>query len=455
MNYDLVVLGGGPGGYKAALLAAKNKLKTAMVEKAELGGTCLNRGCVPTKLFLGSTAALSQLESQKRLRLAKGEAAFDLIRLQARKKSIISASQKSMRAALEKHGVKILTGKGRLSGLKTVRTEKEELSYKYLILATGSRSAFFSGLEPDHQNILTSTDALELTNAPGSLTIVGAGPVGLEIGQIFHRLGTRITLIEALSRIAPMEDEQVSRELSKYLKRESWDIRTGVKVVEFLVKDKQVISRLDSNETVKTDKCLLALGRLPNTEGLNLENEKIQVYGPGWIKTDLNLMASDNIYAIGDVNGRSMYAHSADYQAEYVLEHILGRTDASFDDKPAPSCIYGGMEVFRTGLNQNDLISMGASCSVSSANLAANPIIQSYGQIQGFIKVFWCNEQVAGITGAGYGLSGLVTLAQVVTDQQWTIKDAKKYIFAHPTLDESLQEALLAPRKNMTTDGSH
>ena len=443
MNYDLIVLGGGPGGYRAALEAAKSRLKTALVEKAKLGGTCLNRGCVPTKLFLGSTSVLTQLKSQKRLRLARGEASFDLAGLQARKKSIIAASQKSMRSGLESLGVDIFTARGSMGGNNTVLAGEDRLGFKHLVLASGSRSGFVSGLQPDHKNILTSTDALELAAVPESLAVIGAGPVGLEIGQIFNRLGARIILVEALDRIAPMEDEQVSRELARYLKREGWDIRTGTKVVKLSIKDNQTVMRLEAGEEVIVEKCLLALGRVPNTADLNLEAENIRVYGPGWIKTDHNLKASDNVYAVGDVNGRSLYAHSAQHQGEYVLKHILGRTSAPYGVGPAPSCIYGAMEVIRTGQSRRELASGDEAFSVSHAKLAANPIVQSHGQVQGFIKVFWQDDRVAGITGIGYGLSGLITLAQVITDQKWTRQDAKNYIFAHPTLDEALQEALL------------
>jgi dihydrolipoamide dehydrogenase len=446
MNYDLVVLGGGPGGYKAALKGALNRLKTALVESAQLGGTCLNRGCVPTKLFLGATSVISQLDNQKKLRLARGNAVFDLASLQIRKKSVISASQKAMRASLEKNGVDIFMDKGRLEGGKSVLAGSQKLHYNKLILATGSKSGFPRHLKPDHHNILTSTHALELSAPPQSLTVIGAGPVGLEMGQIFHRLGTRINLIEAMDRIAPMEDEQVSLELSRYLKRQGWNIITGSKVVKLSNNNNQLEVHLDNGQSVETQKCLLALGRRANTDELNLEAAGIEIYGSGWIKTSENLMASADIYAIGDVNGRTMYAHAAAHQAEYVLDHILGRTDASYPDNPPPACIYGSMEVIRTGLTQKELVLKGLPFSVSSASLASNPIVQGHGQIQGFIKVFWSDDRVMGITGTGYAVSGLITLAQIIIHEKWTREDAQKYIFAHPTVDETLQEALLAPR---------
>ncbi|MFO7727279.1 MAG: NAD(P)/FAD-dependent oxidoreductase [Desulfonatronovibrio sp.] len=445
MNYDLIVMGCGPGGYQAALKGARNNLKTAVVDPGDIGGTCLNRGCVPTKLFLGATSALTHLESQKKLRLARGQASIDLTRLQARKKGIVSASRKAMRAGLEKLGVDIFTGRGRLTGPDKIQVNDDQLGFNRLIVATGSSSGHPPGLEPDNRTVLTSTAALELAAVPESLVIIGAGAVGLEIGQIFHRLGTRITLIEALDRIAPMEDEQVSRELAGHLQRERWDIRTSTRVVKHSLEKSRLRIHLDNQEEIEADKCLLALGRKPNSAELGLEAAGISVSGPGWISTDQNLLASQNIYAVGDVNGRSMYAHAATDQAEFAVNHILGRTTAPYHESPMPGCVYGSLEIIRTGLSRKDLVSAGTAHHVSAAALAANPIIQSHGRIQGFIKVFWSDSRVVGITGIGHGLSSLITLAQVITSQQWTRKDVHKYVFAHPTLDEALREALLAP----------
>lgn len=444
MKYDLIILGCGPGGYRAAVKAAGHNLKTAVIDPEDMGGTCLNRGCVPTKLLLGSTSVVSHLKNQKKLRLAQGQAEFDLSSLQARKHSIIKASQKSMRASLESLGADIYPGRGRLASPKTVQAGDYELSAHNLILATGSRSGSLPGLKPDHKTILTSTDALELAEPPESLAIIGAGAVGIETGQIFHRLGTRITLIEAMNNVAPMEDELVSRELLKYLKREGWDVRLGSKVERVCPDSNGLKIYLNNTETVTAGKCLLAMGRLPNSHDLNLEAAEIDVLGPGWIKTDKYLMAGSSIYAIGDVNGISLYAHSAADQAEYVVDRIMGKTSKPYHADPMPSCLYGSMEVIRTGLGQKELSQDDASCTVTQASLAANTIVQSHGQVQGFIRVFWKDGHVAGITGVGCGLSSLITLAQVITEQKWTRQDARKYVFAHPTLDEALKEALLA-----------
>lgn len=445
MMYDLVIIGGGPGGYQAALRAAENNLKTALVESGQIGGTCLNRGCVPTKLFLGATSAVTELESQKRLRLAGGSADFDLSRLQNRKKSIVSSTRKHMLSMLDKSGVDIILEEGGLGGEGTVQAGDSRLSCRNIIISTGSRSGSFPGMEPDHESILTSTDALDMLEIPSSLTVVGAGPVGLEIGQIFNRLGARITLVEAMERVAPAEDEDVSRELSRYLKREKWDIRTGVKVTGIEKEMDTLKINLDDNQSIDCEKCLLALGRLPNTESLNLVSSGIQVYGAGWIKTDDNLMAAPGMYAVGDVNGRSMYAHSATHQADFVLDHILGFTEESYQTQPPPACIYGSMETIRTGLTRKELVQKNMPFSISKAALAGNAIAQGHGQVQGFIKVFWSEQRVAGITGIGHGLSGLITLAQVIVDQKWSRDEVQKHIFAHPTIDETLREALLTP----------
>ncbi|WP_028573590.1 dihydrolipoyl dehydrogenase family protein [Desulfonatronovibrio hydrogenovorans] len=445
MNFELVIIGAGPGGYAAALAAGRNGLKTALVESGPLGGTCLNKGCVPTKLLLGTTSPEAELDGQKRLRLARGEISFDLAAVQNRKKILISATRKSMQDSLEKAGITIVQGRARLDGPGRLVVEDETIKYSSLILAMGSRSGSPPAVSPDHDRILTSTSALELETVPESLAVIGAGPVGIELAEIFSRLGTEITLIEALDSVAPHEDPQIGLELTRYFKRKKWVLKTGVRVESVSPGSSGLVIRLDSGQEVEVEKCLVATGRLPAGSGMNLKSADIQTQGPGWIKTDQYLRAAPGIYAVGDVNGKSMYAHAASHQAEYAVAHILGAQTSPYPFPAIPSCIYGSMEVVRTGILPDHPWLREKEIKVSKAMTAANPIVQGHGLIQGFIKVFWSQGRVTGITGAGHGLSGLVNLCQVITQQQWTKQEARQYIFAHPTLDETLKEALLAP----------
>ncbi len=451
-KYDLAVIGGGPGGYEAALYGASQGLTTALFESSALGGTCLNRGCVPTKLFLGSTGVVSRLAAQSRLKLARGEARFSLPALQKRKQSVIRASGNAMLQRLNQTGVDFFQARASLQEGNIIQAKEQGFECRSLILATGSKSGYPESLKPDHKHILTSTDALELEQVPDSLCVIGAGPVGLELAQIFSRLGTGITIVEARDRICPQEDPLVSRELASYFKRQKWRLFTRDKVSS-IARDQDLLKiTLDSGTMVEARKCLLALGRVPCTQGLNPGARHVQLSPGGWISINQNLEAAENLYAVGDVNGVAMYAHSAAHQARYAVSHILGRAEGPYPFAPPPSCIHGSMEVIRTGLRAEEMRAAGMDFQVSLARLASNTISQSHGSSQGFIQVFWHRDQVAGITGTGCNLSSLITLAQVICDQKWTREQAGQLIFAHPTLDEALREALLAPLQESNHD---
>ena len=445
MKYELVVIGAGPGGYAASLKGAKNGLKTALIEADLLGGTCLNRGCIPTKLFLGATEPIAGLKAQQRLRLASGEIKIDLKKLQQRKKSLISATHRAMTANLKKLGVDLISGQARLlnsSTLEVSGADKQKIEFDHLIIATGSKNATLPGLIPDHQNILDSNDILDLESVPEKLAIIGAGAIGIELGQFFSRLGSQIVLIEAKNRVVPAEDPDISKELEKVLKREKWTIKTNT-LVQKLESNQNSVTLHLRDEKFEVDKCLVAIGRSPNIENLGLDNANIKTYGMGWIKTNDYLQAAPHIYAIGDVNGQTLLAHAASDQGEYCIDHILGQNKNPYPQNPIPSCIYGSFEIIRTGLTAAQLEAQGKEFSVTKTSLIANPIAQAHGAGYGFIKVLWSEGRVAGITAIGYNVSHLVTLAQVIVDQAWSRDEVEKHVFAHPTLDESLKEALL------------
>jgi len=445
MQYELVVIGAGPGGYAACLKGAKNGLKTALIEAGSLGGTCLNCGCIPTKLFLGATEPIAGLRAQQRLRLASGEIKIDLKKLQQRKKSLISATHKAMAANLKKLGVDLISGQARLlnsSTLEVFGEDKLNIKFDRLIIATGSKNADLPGLKPDHKNILDSNDILDLESVPETLAIIGAGAIGIELGQFFSRLGTKIFLIEAKDRIVPTEDPEISRELEKILKREKWVIKTKT-LVQKLENSADGVSLHLPDEEILVDKCLVAIGRKPNSENLGLDNANIETFGPGWIKTNDYLQAAPNIYAIGDVNGITLLAHTASDQGEYCIDHIMGQNKKTYPQNPVPACIYGSPEIIRAGFIPSQLEAQGKQFTVTKANLIANPIAQAHGAGHGLIKVFWSEDRVVGISAIGHNVSHLITLAQIIVDQAWTKEEVSKHIFAHPTLDESLKEALL------------
>jgi len=452
---DLLIVGAGPAGYEAAATGARCGLKTVLLERDRLGGTCLNWGCIPTKLFLGATAAIEELESQERLKLAEGRIRINLPGLQQRKERLLEGSRKAIASMQTKAGVKVVKGElVRIEDHAAVIRAAEgsaRLGYKKLILATGSRPAAYPGLARDGAAVLDSNDILGLTEAPESLIVVGAGAIGLELAQFFHRLGTRITLLEGAPRIAPAEEPDVSKVMAQALKRKGFIIRAGVKVAELATVDGQAKLTMDTGEDILAEKALVAVGRFPNSNIEGLEEAGVSFIGKTpasqWIGVDECLRAADDVYAVGDVNGQTLLAHAASHQAVYAARHAAGLIDAPYASGPVPGCIYGSPETVRVGQMAGTLKNMGLSPAVSEAQLVANPIAQAYAATAGFIRVVWNEGQVAGITAVGRGVAEMATLFTVLVSQGWTRNQVKDVIFPHPALDEALHAALLAPQK--------
>ena len=454
-TYDLVVMGGGPGGYDAAVEAAATGLKTALVEAAELGGTCLNRGCIPTKLWLGATEAVDELASQAKARVASGEVRVDFAALQQRKDKYLAATRKAMQQRLAQLGVDLVAGLGRVLAPGSVEVQTAEgpttLNYKHLLVATGARPMSFPGLAPDGARVLDSTGFLALTAMPKSVLVVGGGFIGLEMAQAAHRMGAQITLVDALPRLAGMEDPEVSKTLETVFKRQGWDLRLGVKVASVATRGDRAVLTLDDQTTggeeIGADCALIAVGRRPNTADLGLEALGAKLSGPGYIQTDAHLLAAPGVSAVGDVNGRMLLAHAASHQAHYVVERLLGKASGPYDSGPVPSILYGAPEVFRAGILAEEAKAAGQAVLVSRAQLIANPIAKAHAATQGFVKCVWREGKIAGITAVGAGVSRLACFAALIITLGWTREDAEGFMFPHPTLDESLKAALLADKE--------
>ena len=445
MKTALAVVGAGPGGYDAALEAARRGIRVTLIHDGPptgyLGGTCLNAGCIPTKFWLGATDAVEEFEAQAGVRVLSGSIEPDFAALQARKTMLIEATRKAMAKRLDQAGVTRVQGRATLDGPgRLTITGHEAVEYDHLVLATGSRPAFPKALAPDNDRILDSTALLGLDRAPASLIVVGAGYIGVELAQAVHRFGARITLVDALDRVAAAEDPEVSKLLLSLFKRRKWDIRLGVRVHGLAGREGKAVLTLDGGETIEADYALAAVGRGPNSDGLNLESVNAKTDQRGFIVTNDKLQAAENVYAIGDVNGRFMLAHAASDQARHVVDRLTGRTNAPYRPGPIPSILYGSPEVVRVGRMEADV----PEAIVSRAQMASNPLAQAHASARGFVKVVWEGGKVVGITAVGHQVSRLATAATIMVAQAWTRDQAKSLVFAHPTLDESLKEALLA-----------
>lgn len=455
MPPELIVIGGGPGGHAAALEGARLGLDVTLVERAYLGGTCLNWGCIPTKLFLGATAPLAELEAQTRLKLYAPEAltaarqGFSLPLLQERKRRLLQGSRQAVEKQLKAVGVTYLQGQARLLDPHTVAVRAADgtertIAGRAMILALGSSPAFFPGLEPDNAAVLDSNAFLDLETLPESLIIVGGGAIGLELGDFCNRLGCKVTLVEAQERLAPTEDPEVGQLLARTFKRAGVELQLGKPVQSLQTVDGRAVLTLADGTTLKAALALVAVGRAPNTAGLGLETAGIALDAKGYVRTDEQLRAADGICAIGDCNGRILLAHAAAQQGRYAARLLAGQTTGAYAPGPMPACIYGSVEVMRTGPDLEILRQAGA-VQISRAQLAANAIAQAHGGIQGFVKAFWQEGRVRAMVAAGHGVSQLAAAATVFVEQGWTVEAVRDFVFAHPGLDEALGDCLLAP----------
>ena len=450
MTYDVVVIGSGPGGFDAAVDCAKLGMKAALVEKSDLGGTCLNRGCIPTKLWLGATSAIEELHNQARMKVASGEVAVDFAALQDRVQRHLAGTRKAMAAQLGQLGVDLFQGTGRLAGTGKVVVAGEdgetELDCKNVVVATGSKPTFFPGLEPDGDCVLDSDMFLAQETMPSSLIVVGAGFIGLEMAQVAHRFGAKITVIDAMDRVAPLEDPEVSKALGSVFKRWKWDIRLSERVAGVATVDGHAELTLNNREKLTADKILVAVGRGPVTADIGLRRAGLELEFNKVVVNEY-LEAAPNVYAIGDANGHIQLAHAASHQARYVASRLAGRTDRPYASGPVPSVLYGAPEVMRVGLTESEAFLTDFDTTESSkAMLAANPMAQAHAATQGFVKVVWSAGKVVGVTAVGHDVSRLCTAATMIVSQGWTGEDADSIIFPHPSLDEALLAALRADR---------
>jgi len=314
-----------------------------------------------------------------------------------------------------------------------------------VILATGSRPAAPAAMAPDHRVVLDSDDILELNAPPSSLAVIGGGAVGLELARFFGLLGAKIAVIELLDRLAPLEDPEVGKVLVQEHRRGGWDLFLGEQVEGIEAGEGQARIRLASGREVVAEKALVAVGRAPNSRGLGLESVGAATNHRGCVVVDPFLRASEGIYAVGDLNGLAQLAHAAADQGAFAARHAAGRERETYAPGPLAWCIYGQPETLRVGKTAADLVRHGVPTSVSFTPIAANPIAQAHAASKGFVKAIWAYGRLHGVVAVGHDVSRLATQAQIMVGQGWTPEDAKKLVVAHPTLDEALKEALLAP----------
>lgn len=456
-RFDVVVIGAGPGGYVAAIRCAQLGLNTACIEKeSRLGGTCLRVGCIPSKALLESSERY--VEASKHLAehgiTAKG-VSFDLAAMLARKDSIVKGLTDGVAHLLKKNGVTRFTGHGSLQAREEDGSYSvgiagdggtETISAKHVILATGSGVADLPGVERSGDRIGGSTEALSYPEVPKELVVIGAGVIGLELGSVWSRLGSNVTVLEYADRCLPMMDSAIGKEAAKIFKRQGMTLKFGVRVTGAKTKGKKCIVEAEGQDPITCDRVLVAVGRVPYTDGLGLESVGIETDNRGRIPTDEHLQTSaPGVYAIGDVTQGAMLAHKAEEEGIAVAERLAtGWGHVDYD--AIPNVIYTDPEIASVGKTSEELKEAGVPIKQGSFPFKANGRARALGQTQGLVKIIAHAEtdRVLGVHMIGPRVGELIIEASMAMSFGASSEDIARVCHAHPTLHEVVKEAALA-----------
>lgn len=462
--FDVVVIGGGPGGYIAAIRASQLGFSTACIDgymrngKYSLGGTCLNVGCIPSKALLQSSENYAELtHSFADHGISCDNPQIDIKKMIGRKEDIVTKNSGGISFLFKKNKITEIHGqasfKSNEAGKYIISIDdkgnKQEISATHVIIATGSNSRSLPQIATDNVNILDNEGALDLTETPKELCVIGAGVIGLEMGSVWKRVGANVTVLEVMDKFLPAVDEQVAKELLKNLTKQGLNIKTSVKIGEIKNSKKKVTINYEHNgktEKLEADKLLVSIGRVPNTKGLNVEAVGLKLDERGFIVVDdyckTNLA---NVWAIGDVVRGPMLAHKASEEGVIVAERIAGERP-HFDFNTVPWVIYTNPEVAWVGKTEEQLKAAGIAYKKGVANFMANGRALGLGNNIGFVKMLACEEtdRILGVHMVGPFVSELISEAVVAMEFMASSEDLARIIHAHPSLSEVTHEAALA-----------
>jgi len=453
---DVVVIGAGIGGYTAAIRAAQLGMNAALIEKGNVGGICLNLGCIPTKALLASTNLLSKIRQSGDFGIVVKAVSADFEKMMARKDSIVNRLTNGVKYLLNKNKVRLVEGKGTILSKSKVHVKKvdgteEKIDTKAIIIASGSEPAEPPNIHMDGVSIITIDEALRLDGAPESLAIIGGGIIGVEFAEIFNALGTDVKILEKTRSILSSLDGDLSRAFHRILKRKGIEIYTDANVESVKVEDDGRVgikafssgSQLD----LRAEKVLLTM-RKPFTKYLGLENVGVQLRN-GFISVDEHMRTNvPSIYAIGDVTGRKMLAHVAFAEGIMAAENVAGM-ESTIDYKAVPVCIYTSPEIASVGLTGEEATSLGYNVSIGKFPYMANGRALTLGEIEGFVKIVSDRrtDEILGVHILGPNASDLIGEAAIAIRLECTSEELGKTIHAHPTLSEAIMEAALAVSK--------
>lgn len=442
--YDIGIIGAGPAGYTAAIRAAQYGLKVVLFEKDAIGGTCLNRGCIPTKALLHSTDLFAELKTAYKCGITAENISFDYAKAFERKQNIVEKIRNSLTKLIESYGIEIVRGFAEFLSPEIIKSNGADYKCSSIILATGSKPNIlkFEGIYEENF-ILTSDDILKLENLPESILIVGSGAIGIEWTRILSEAGCKVTVIEIADNIIPIADIDISNRVKRILTKNKISFFTSTSIMSINGND----ITLSNGKTVTAEKILTAAGRTPeiciNEYSCNLKTDK-------FIQTSPNFETNfENIYAIGDVNGKSMLAHSAMHQAIEVIDYIYNKKVVSFDRKVIPNVIYGSPEIAWMGKTEQELIKENIKYSKSVFPIAALGKAFADDKIEGFIKILATDNKIAGAHIISHEASAMIEQIVIASENNIPTEKLADIIFAHPTYSEGIYETVLG-LKNMS-----
>ncbi|MGH9352825.1 MAG: dihydrolipoyl dehydrogenase [Terriglobia bacterium] len=451
-HYDLAVIGSGPAGYVAAIRGGQLGMRTAIIEAEDYyGGTCLHWGCIPTKALLFNAEVYGYFQNAREYGISCKHFALDWDAIQSRKNRIVKKLAQGVEFLLNKNKVEIVHGRGRLAGggkIAVSTPKTREIEARSIILATGSEARKLAGLEPDAKTILTNKEAIAIKQVPGSMVVMGAGAVGVEFASIFHRLGARVTLLEMLPRVLPGEDEEVSAEIEKSLRKQGITIHTQAKV-ESAAKTGKIVRVVFSVkggavDRVDAETLLVAIGRVPNTQDLGLEHTKI-VTDCGFIKVNGTMQTNEpGVYAIGDiVTGSPMLAHVGEMEGIVAATRAAGKAAEPVNYRQVPNCIYCEPEVASVGLTEKQAREAGHKVRMGKFPFSANSKAAILGVREGFVKIVSEERygEILGVHMIGPRVTEMIAEAVVAMRLEATAEDLARAIHPHPTLTETILEA--------------
>jgi dihydrolipoamide dehydrogenase len=449
-QFDVTVIGTGPGGYVAAIRAAQLGMKVAVVERDKLGGICLNWGCIPSKALLKSADLYQTFKKAEEFGFSYKDLRFDFPKIIKRSRDVADRVSKGVEYLMKKNKIEVIPGSGRLTGKNSIEVNKDgrvtdTIKTKFTMLATGGRPRTIPGVTIDRKKVITSTEAMTLPEQPKSLLVIGAGAIGIEFSYFYNALGTKVTVVEMLPSILPKEDKEITKLLESSLKKQGIEILTNAKVESVGVANDVTlkVTTKDGVKEIKGELALMAVGVQGNVENIGLEPLGVKVDRGAIVVDDFGKTNVEGIYAIGDVSGPPWLAHAASHQGIVAAEHLAGKATHGFDRTNIPSCTYCQPQVASVGLTEEEAIAAGHKVKVGRFPYRPLGKAMATGETEGTVKLVF-EEKYGELLGAHIiGAEATELIAELVLARalESTNEEIQRTMHAHPTLSEAIMEA--------------